>query len=95
MTHPFALNPSPIPATQVATVVAVSTAAVAATTTAVVVNSIPEPILSTCGLVNPDIRTGRMVMLFEGIPRPFDDRESSLVENLVMESYNESRWVRM
>ena len=76
------------PAAQVATVVAVSTAAVAATTTAVVANT-PEPILSICGLANPDIRTGRMMMLFEGLPRSFDQRESGLVANLVMESYNE------
>ncbi|KAL3927883.1 MAG: hypothetical protein SGBAC_012891 [Bacillariaceae sp.] len=75
-------------ATQIAAVVAVSTAAVAATTVAVA-NPTPEPILSVCGLANPDIRSGRMVMLFEGVPRPFNERESGLVENLVVESYNE------
>ncbi|CAJ1966104.1 unnamed protein product [Cylindrotheca closterium] len=74
--------------TQVAAVVVVSTAAIAATTAAVV-NPTPEPILSVCGLATPDIRSGRMVMLFEGVPRPFDERESGLVSNLVLEAYNE------
>ena len=76
-------------ATQVATVVAVSTATAAAATTAAVVNATPEPILSICGLANPYIRSGRMVMTFEGLPRRFDDREAGLVENLVLQSYNE------
>ncbi|KAL3926716.1 MAG: hypothetical protein SGBAC_013361, partial [Bacillariaceae sp.] len=75
-------------ATQVAAVVAVSTAAVAATT-ATVANPTPEPILSVCGLASPDIRSGSMVMLFEGVPRPFNERESELIENLVVGSYNE------
>ena len=74
-----------------ATVVAVSTAAAAAAATTAVVNTpvVPEPILSVCGLANPDIRTGRFTMNFEGFPRVLDDRESSLVENLVKQSYNE------
>jgi hypothetical protein len=77
--------------TQVVTVVVVSTAAVAATAAGVsVAASIPPaPILSTCGLATPDLRNGRVSMFFEGIPRPFDPRESLLVENLILESYNE------
>ena len=50
--------------------------------------STPEP-LSTCGLAHPDIRAGKFAMLFEGFPRVLDKRESHLVEDLVLESYNE------
>eukprot|EP00980_Cylindrotheca_fusiformis_P028078 scaffold22578_cov164-Cylindrotheca_fusiformis.AAC.4 len=79
--------------TQVAAVVAVSTAAIAATTAGVSVavsSSQTSPIfLSTCGLSEPDYRSGRFSIFFEGIPRPFDSRESLLVEDLVLQSYNE------
>jgi hypothetical protein len=78
-------------ATQVVAVVVVSTAAVAAAAAGVsIATSIPlAPILSTCGLATPDFRSGRVAMLFEGIPRPLDPRESLLLENIILESYND------
>ena len=73
-----------------ATIVFVSTVAVAATTASIqVMTSSPPGLLSSCGLANPDIKSGRFAMLFEGFPRLLDERESGLVENLVVEAYNE------
>jgi len=65
-----------------------------AATTSLVVTSLGNatnaviPITSLCGLIEPDIRKGKFTIIFEGFARPFDDREKLIVENLVVEAYN-------
>ncbi|KAL3941350.1 MAG: hypothetical protein SGBAC_004268 [Bacillariaceae sp.] len=81
---------------QVVTAVAVSSAVVATAATAGLVatnlgnttDTLLPPITTICGLVEPDVRKGQFTMIFEGFSRPFDDREKMIVENLVVEAYN-------
>jgi hypothetical protein len=68
-----------------ATVAGVSMAVSSNTTVAL---SEAVPILSECGLVDPDMREGRVTFFLEGFERKFDGRETSLIENLLVEAYN-------
>ena len=50
----------------------------------------PDEVITTkCGLVNPVNRIGKFTMVFEGFPRTLDDRESNILEGLVLNAYNE------
>ncbi|CAJ1945935.1 unnamed protein product [Cylindrotheca closterium] len=42
-----------------------------------------------CGLPNPAVREGQFSLTFKGFDRIFDARESLVVENLIVEAYNE------
>ncbi|KAL3931041.1 MAG: hypothetical protein SGBAC_011492 [Bacillariaceae sp.] len=77
--------------TQVVAVVAVSSAvATVATTSGILTPASPaEVILSKCGLVNPQNRIGKFAMVFEGFARTLDDRESNILEGLVLDAYND------
>jgi hypothetical protein len=46
-------------------------------------------IISTCGLVDLEFRDGTFTLFLEGFPRAFTERETRLVDNLVVDSYNE------
>ncbi|CAJ1952997.1 unnamed protein product [Cylindrotheca closterium] len=45
-------------------------------------------IVSSCGLVNPTVRPARVSFLMEGFTEEFDERESLLLESLLVEAYN-------
>ncbi|CAJ1970020.1 unnamed protein product [Cylindrotheca closterium] len=83
-------------ASQVATAVVVSSAVAATAVTAGLVATnlgnttaiFVPPATSICGLFDPDVRKGQFTMVFEGFSRPFDNREKLIVENLVVEAYN-------
>lgn len=49
---------------------------------------IPTPFVSLCNLINPDFRQGSFGMTFEGLERNLTNRESRLVEGLIIEAYN-------
>ena len=76
------------------TAVALAVGTVAATTTSVLIAPIedvvaPVIIRTTCGLPEPQPRRiGKFSMGFEGFNRTLDERESSIMEGLVLEAYN-------
>jgi hypothetical protein len=77
-------------ATQVVAAMAVA-AAVAATYTGVeLINQATEvpSVISTCGVINPDVHRGGFALSFDGLQREIANREIYLFENLVVTAYN-------
>mmetsp|Transcript_33360 Transcript_33360/g.80667 ORF Transcript_33360/g.80667 Transcript_33360/m.80667 type:complete len:1201 (+) Transcript_33360:13-3615(+) len=75
---------------QVVTAVAVTASvATVASTTGILTPDVTEPLMTRCGLADPQNRIGKFAMVFEGFPRTLDDRESLLMEGLVLDAYND------
>eukprot|EP00980_Cylindrotheca_fusiformis_P001812 scaffold408_cov71-Cylindrotheca_fusiformis.AAC.13 len=52
------------------------------------VSSVLPSMVSSCGVVDPDTRTGNFTLSLEGLQRGIADRETFLFENLVVSAYN-------
>ena len=74
-------------ATQVAVAVAATAAVATATSTAVAMRS-PVNVTTACEPLDPVLREGTFTIFFDGFPRELTERESRLVEEIVVEAYN-------
>ncbi|KAL3929507.1 MAG: hypothetical protein SGBAC_012179 [Bacillariaceae sp.] len=79
---------------QVAVATGLAAAAAAAGTSIAASGAVIVPLNATvfsnqCGLPDPAVRQGQFSLTFKGFDQVFDARESLVVENLVMEAYNE------
>lgn len=70
-----------------ATVAAAAAGVTMTVTTPPVANA--TDFVSSCGLMDPAFRNGTFTLFLEGFPREFTGRESRLIEDLVVEAYND------
>ena len=88
------LAPRSISALCIVAAVAVTTAVAAAVVTTTGIEPVQNTttasssIISTCGVVNGEFKKGRFGFVLEDIERQFGTREIRLVENIIVDAYN-------